>query len=94
MASRVFGGSIPEPVLWDQKAILSAIAAISSGLTQLTNVTGNPGEDARATAVREVTAERMIATLDNIYEQIMITNMHLAVMTEQHFSIGDDFNGT
>ena len=82
-------GHIPEQVQWDQAAILAAIRGVNSGLAQLTNLTGNPLADARGTVVREVTAERLLETLDGIHEQAKITNLHLEHMTEQHFEIGD-----
>lgn len=82
-------GHVPDLVAWDQTSILREIAALKGAMTALTNLTGNPASDARGTVVREVTAERLIQTLEGIHEQIRITNMHLSIMTEQHFEIGD-----
>lgn len=77
--ARIDRGHIPEVVAWNQAAILSAIARISSGLSQLSQLTGNPTSDSSGTVVRNVRDYEIIEAikantimLERISEQLEI----------------------
>ncbi len=94
MSLRQTRNTIPKLVSWDQAAILNAISSMVSNLTRFVHSIGPPAVDARGAVVREVTAERLLETLEGINEQIKITNLHLSILTEENFNLGDQIDGT
>ncbi len=94
MSLRQTRNTIPKLVSWDQVAILNAISSMVSNLTRFVHSVGTPAFDARGTVVREVTAERLIGTLEEVRDQLKLMNLHMSVAFEQNFNIGDETDGT
>ena len=87
-------GSVPKPVQWDQAAILSAFGRMVSAVSALADTATNPQHDANAVVVREVTAERLIATLEQAIQELGQLNQQLHLITEASFETGEDLDGT
>lgn len=79
--------SIPEPVQWDQAAILNAIHRMAADFSALSNLTENPTSDTRGVAVRNIRDYEILAgfavladVLERIQKQLsFITNIELDV---------------
>ena len=56
-------GHIPNVVVWDQAAILSAITQVTSGLSQLTTLTGTPSSDSKGVVTRNVRDYEIISAI-------------------------------
>ncbi len=54
---------LPEPVVWDQAAILSAITRLTSGVAQLNNIVGLPSSDSRGVVTRNIRDYEIIAAI-------------------------------
>ena len=84
-----FRKHIPDPVQWDQQAILAAIAAISSAFSTLNSLTGNPVTDARGTVVRNVRDHEIISALVAIPEVLERIHTQLTFLTDVDLNAGD-----
>ncbi len=80
---------IPEPVIWDQTSILREIAKLRSQLAALTNLTGNPASDTRATAVRNVRDYEILAAMDRNTEVLERIQRQLSFITIVNLEIGE-----
>ena len=79
----------PDPVQWDQQAILSAIARVGATFGQLTYLTGNPPSDTRAPAMRNVRDEEIINALVAIPEVLERIHSQLSLLTGVTLEPGD-----
>ena len=80
---------IPEPVIWDQTSILREIAALKSQISALTNLTGNPSSDIRATVVRNVRDYEILAAMDRNTEVLERIQRQLSFITVVNLEIGE-----
>lgn len=84
-----FRKHIPEPVQWDQQAILAAIAAISSAFSTLNSLTTDPATDARGTVVRNVRDHEIVAALVAIPEVLERIHTQLSALTSLNLTLGE-----
>ena len=80
---------IPEAVVWDQQAILAAIARLSSQLTQLNNLTGTPQSDAKGVVTRNVRDFEIIEALDRNTEVLERIQQQLSFITDVNLNLGE-----
>jgi hypothetical protein len=72
---------LPEPVVWDQAAILSAITRMTSGVTQLTHLTTVPESDTRAVVTRGVSDNDMVAGIADLVDVLARIQLQLSFIT-------------
>ena len=80
---------IPEPVIWDQTSILREIAKLTGQISALTNLTGNPASDTRATVVRNVRDYEILAAMDRNTEVLERIQRQLSFITTTNLEIGE-----
>ena len=80
---------IPEPVIWDQTSILREIAKLTGQISALTNLTGNPSSDTRATAVRNVRDYEILAAMDRNTEVLERIQRQLGFITHLDIGVGE-----
>ncbi len=80
---------IPEPVIWDQTSILREIAKLTGQISALTNLTGNPSSDTRATVVRNVRDYEILAAMDRNTEVLERIQLQLSIITGVELNLGD-----
>ena len=79
----------PDPVQWDQQAILSAIARVGATFGQLTYLTGNPPSDTRAPAMRNVRDYEIISALERHSEMLGRIERQLSFISGVDLDEGD-----
>ena len=76
-------GQIPEPVIWDQAQILSAIKRVTSGLSQLVQLTTNPTSDTKGTVVRNVRDFEIIDALAENTKVLLRIEQYLILIANE-----------